>query len=170
MLLRKILTTFLSRTTECSILALRATESFVARDYRTVVFDSPEMRTTRFHALTWDGNTKNQPDHARKEPPSLILQSKFAVEQSRVYIRPGQDIGHYTVHPLCFIKPTLPASSRSRYPSRPPLVCSCRPSLLVASFIYLSNIDRELFLCPSRASRKKKNRRHDRAARGRSSR
>lgn len=147
-----------------TILVLCTTVNFIVRYIITpTVFDSPEMWTTRFHALTWNRNTKNQPDRARREPPSLILQSKFAVVQSRVYIRPGQDIGHYTVHPLCFIKPTPCVSfSLSRI--------FCRPSLLVASFIYLSNIDRELFLCPSRASRKKKIEDTTGPARGRSSR
>lgn len=57
---------------------------------------------TRFHAVTWDrereasaGSRERREKEREGKPPSLILQSKFAVEQSRVYTRPGQDIGQY---------------------------------------------------------------------------
>lgn len=83
-------------------------------------FHSPEMRATRFHTVTWDREHEESAgprEDGRR--PSLILQSKFAVEQSRVYTRPGQDIGHYgPSRAFVFYKTYSPYAVPSRRPSR----------------------------------------------------
>lgn len=102
------------------------------------VFDCPEMRATRFHTVTRDRGIS--PVMQREEPPFLILQSKFVVEQSRVYIQPRS--GYWSVHgPSC----AFVLCKTSSYIAA--LLLSFIS--LVASFIYLSNIDRERILRPS---------------------
>lgn len=94
------------------------------------------MRATTFHAVTWDRRTRRISRAAREGPPSLILQSKFAVEQSRVYTRPGQDIGHYgPSYAFVFYKTYSPYVVPSCRPSRhwlPLFICQ----ILIASAFY----------------------------------